>query len=205
MKNLKLGSVIALVACFLFWAGAAGADLYNNLASPVSGSDSISIFGPLYDSFSTGAGGFSLADVKVLISANPSTGSISVGLYSDSSTSPGGLLTTIGTRTDNTLPSSLSVVDFPLGSPYSLGASERYWLGIASTDGSTAVWAWALDQTALGVAGEYFAAGKSVYPNNFTGPYQMALSSTAVPLPGALLLLGPALAGLAAIRRRFKK
>jgi len=209
-KRVKTEGVMALVACFLFLAGAANAAVYQNVFGPYqmalsdtkaaiydnlgslnAGADPVvglPLFGPLADSFSTGSAGFNLADVKVLISGAPSAGFISVALYSDNSTSPGTLLRTVGSLSDNALPSSLSAVDFPLASSYALAPNTRYWLMLSSTDNSTAAWGYSFDLQATGVAGEYFANQLPV-----------------VPLPGAILLFGPGIAGLAVARRRFKK
>lgn len=207
MSQVKLTGVISLLVCLFFLAGAANAALiYDNLYSTNDGMDPVADpvvgYGPLYDSFTVGAGGFNLSDVKLLLQGTPSSGSLSVGLYSDSSTTPGGLLYAIGTLSDNALPVSLSVVDFPLGSPQALTAG-RYWLGLRSfdTNDTTALWGWSLDQLALGVPGEYLSSGGEVYSNE-GGAYQMQLSD--IPLPGAVWLLGSGLVGLVGWRR-FRK
>jgi hypothetical protein len=203
--------MITLLACFCLLAGAANAAvIYDNLSSHNDGWDGVTDLGPLSDSFSTGPAGFNLADVQLLLFGTASASSISVAVYSNVATipypSPGTLLTTIGTLSDYALPVFPLVIDFSLASPYPLAPDTRYWLTVSSTDGSTANWGWSLDQGATGVAGEYYANFNSGSNPNDTGPYQMALSDmSSVPIPGAILLFGPGLAGLAAVRRRLKK
>ena len=174
--------------------------VYDNLLSANSGADPIVGWGPpLFDSFSTGSGGFSLADVQLLLAGTPDAGSLTVSLYNDNATSPGAQLAPIGTVNDAAL-GSLGVIDLPLGSPYALAPNTRYWIVLNSTD-SSANWGWSSDQAAVGVAGEFFGHVTSVFSNS-GGPYQMRLSDTgAVPEPSALFLV---LAGgcLVAIRRR---
>ncbi len=206
MKKLKVA--IILLATLLCLASTANADvIYDNLGSFNADVDPIASFGPLANSFSTGPSGFTLADVQLLLTLNnlPPTGSVSVALYSDSSTSPGNLLLNIGTLNDSALSSALSVFDFPLASTYTLTANKRYWLEVYSLDNSAAWWGWSLDQSAIGVAGEYFY-NLDVPASNEYGPYQMKLSDTsAVPEPTTMLLLGLGLIGLAGVRRKFQK
>ena len=162
--------------------------IYDNLGSVTSGSDSLSILGPpLFDSFSTGAGGFTLADVKLLLSGTSDGASLTVGLYGDNATSPGTLLTQIGSLSDTSLSGTLTVFDFPLASSYALAPNTRYWVVLNTNNGSSAYWAWSSDQTAIGVAGEYLGHGTNVFSNT-GGPYQMRLSDLSVPEPSTLLL-----------------
>jgi len=214
MKKLEV-AIILFVPLFCL-ASAVSADvLYDNLSSYSEGVDSLAVLGPpLFNSFSTGPSGFNLVDVKLLLTGRPSPGSLSVSVYSDSSTLPGTPLLTIGTLSDNALPSTLSAVDFALGSPYALSANTRYWLVLGSTNGSTVLWSWSLDQSAVGVAGEYFGH-ESVAFLNTVGPYQMGLSGTsaapdppptsATPEPATMILLGSGLIGVLGLKRKLRK
>ena len=201
---------IIVLACTVFLAGASNAAvIYDNLYSTTKGADPVGnyngfAFGPLYDSFSTGSSSFTLQAVKVLLSGDStSSGSVTVALYNDNSTSPGTVLYTIGSISDSSLSSTLTVYDFTLATSQNLSANTRYWIGLKTSDNSTAYWAWSLDQSAVGVAGEYYANSSGVN-SNIGGPYQMQLSSNVVPLPGTAWLLGSGFLGLAGWRR-FKK
>ena len=61
--------------------------IFDNTAALTTGSDPVAppstgYFGPLYDSFTTGAGGGVLADLKVLLSGSAtSSGSFDIALY----------------------------------------------------------------------------------------------------------------------------
>ena len=217
MKKLEV-AIILFVPLFCL-ASAVSADvLYDNLSSYSEGVDSLAVLGPpLFNSFSTGPSGFNLVDVKLLLTGRPSPGSLSVSVYSDSSTLPGTPLLTIGTLSDNALPSTLSAVDFALGSPYALSANTRYWLvldSLNSTNISTVLWSWSLDQSAVGVAGEYFGH-ESVAFLNTVGPYQIGLSGTsaapdppptsATPEPATMILLGSGLIGVLGLKRKLRK
>jgi hypothetical protein len=209
MKKLKV-AIILFVPLFCL-ASAVSADVpYDNLSSHSDGVDSIAVVGPMFfDSFSTGPSGFNLVDVKLLLMGSPSPGSLTVDLYSDSSTSPGAPLLNIGTLSDNELPSTLSVVDFALGSPYALAANTRYWLVLDSLDYaniSSVLWSWSLDQSAIGVAGEYFGHDDPFVFSNIWGPYQMQLSDTpTVPEPATMILLGSGLIGVLGLKRKLRK
>lgn len=214
MNRVKLTGATAF-ACLFFLAGVAHASIIcDNLSSASNGGDPVAGWTldgwvnlpPLFDSFSSGPVDTTLLDVQLMLRGTPSSGSISVAIYSDSNTSPGTLLHTIGTLSDNLLPSTLSVVDFYTA--YPLAADTRYWIEVNSINDSTAVWSWSKDQDALGVAGEYF--GHAAYFPGYTttkdwvystndGAYQLAVIT---PLPGAVWLLGSGLAGLGLWRGR---
>ena len=93
----------------------------------------------------------------------------------------------IGNLSDTSLSGTPKIVDFTLSSPYVLAPNLRYWIVLNTTDRSSANWAYSLDQTAIGVAGELFGHGTSVF-SNVGGPFQMRLSDTAVPEPSTWFL-----------------
>ncbi|MFI5331920.1 MAG: choice-of-anchor R domain-containing protein [Desulfobaccales bacterium] len=211
MSPVKLTGMITLLACLFFLAGAAGATaVYDNLSIATGGPWQ---FGPnngtrFYDSFSTGAGGYNLGRVELLVNGSAtSTGSFTVDLYSDNSTKPGSLLTILGTVNDNAFPSTGAVATFNLSSPYALAANTRYWIEIVSNN-SAAAWDWAETSGGVGVAGEYWGdnGGDGIVPNIYhgftTNPFQMQVSDVcSVPLPPSVWLLGSGLVGLIGFRR----
>jgi hypothetical protein len=191
--------LILCVAALTFTANAT--DIYNNLASPSDGADSITGFGPLYDSFLTGGSTFDLASVGLkLFFPGPATGTFTVGLYADNSISPGALLYTIATVSDSSLTVGLNDYNYNLAAPQLLAANTRYWIGLSSSDSNT-FWSWSLDQSGIGVVGNYFANQNGVFSND-NGPYQMRVSDTTTPEPGSLVLLGTGLAGMTGLLRR---
>jgi len=217
--------LIKRVFCFLVCVGllataanAGSVILYNNLSASTEDYDEISdsIFGPLSDSFSTGASSVRLTDVKVLLELFGSpTGSVTVSLLSSNETtmpypSPGSTLLSIGTVSDTSIPPvplhTPTVVDVPVPS-YSLAANTRYWIQLGSTNGSTAGWDFSLDTSGTGVASEYFANPKfGVTPNLGNDPYQMQVSgfTGTIPEPTSVVLLGVGIGGIIVVSR-FRK
>ena len=121
--------VLAAATASLFTGSAVNADvIYNNLP-PISGStgtDQASVDGPLFNSFSTGASTTTLADVTLLLSGDPTSGSqFTVSLLRDASTSPGAVLENLGTFNDSLLSTTTSTFDVPLSTPFALAADTR--------------------------------------------------------------------------------
>jgi hypothetical protein len=209
MKRATL--VLAALALLLGGVGRARAGsiiLYNNLppAATNNRADAVFTFGPLADSFSTGGSAVNLSDVKLLLVTGTPTGSITVTLRSDSSTSPGAVLTTIGTLNDTSLTPTLTVFDFPTS--YSLAANTRYWIEVSSSNSSDAFWGSAFDASGVGVANEHFSNVNGQFPSS-EGPYQMELTAqtpaTPAPEPSTLTLLGIGSLGLLGYVRRRKQ
>ena len=188
MMSVKSTVCAVLMSCCLVSAVKAEV-LFDNLGYPSVGADGALAHGPLYASFST-VGANTLTDVSLLIGAdNPNDGgTFTIGLFSDSSTSPGSLLTALGTFDDFQLSSSLAV--FSDSVSYSLSAGTRYWIGISSSDGSV-YWSYEADDLGLGVAGEFYDNQGGVSLNS-DGAYQMELVAGTVPEPSswAMMVIG---------------
>ena len=186
--------------------------IYDNI-SPSTGAtsagdagvSSVLSHGPLSDSFSTGSAPGTLSDVKLLMSADMPTdgGSYTVSLLSDSSSQPGSVIAALGTLNDSGLMVSPteSVVDVPINSTINLAPNTRYWIEI---DGANSTANWSYDNTNVGVgtANEFNYYNGGVSPNSSFTPYQMTVTTAAVPEPTALSLVGIGVAMLASRRRR---
>ena len=192
-----------LCGAFLF-AGSmhAGIIVYDSTGQASNGADSLTQ-GALYDSFSTGANSGTLSELVLLLDGDQtSAGSIAVGLYADSSISPGALMTTLGTINDSSLTAGLSLVTVTLGTQPALSTGTRYWIGLVGTS-STGHWSYTFDTSGIGVNGEFASNFTGTFPNNPDGGYQMEVELTAAtPEPSTLILGAGALAILAAFLRR---
>jgi hypothetical protein len=192
----------ATVACGLALLLAAApticraAVIYDNLAQASAGYDGVGsgglVEGPLYDSFSTGTGSsFLLTSVQLLLSnGGGSSGTTSIGIYTNnagtSPPSPGSLFATIGTVTDTSLSGTASVWNVSLGSPLSLAASTRYWVGLSTNNGASMQWWYASSAAGTGVAAEYFSNSNGSFANAGNGPYQMSVN--VVPEPSVCVM-----------------
>lgn len=205
MKFQVRYSLTALAVSFALTCPAGAAVLFDNTLDSSIGDRSL-VPTAQFQSFSNGAGSFSLTDVKVVLNGNNTgSGSLSVSLLSDSSTSPGGLLDPIGSLSDSSLIANCNCIyDFPV-LPFALTANTRYWIALSSSNNSTANWSLEgpfLGQPLdVGVTGEFIGDSGNVMGDHGEA-FQMKVTVAAttvpsgVPEPSAALLFATGLGAL---------
>lgn len=204
-----------LFVCFLFAALSSlfgqSVILFDELNTPYAGSDSVTMFGPLGESFTTGATAVSLTDVmvKLNIAQNTATidnaaqkrragsrllqpaassgGAVTIALFSNNGLRPGTQVAQLGTVSDSSLPTSGAAqsFDLPVNPPVALTPNTIYWILVTSSNNSIAGFAWTTDTTGIGGSNEYTFYDGGVYPNigQFDGPYQMRVTAAAPATP----------------------
>ena len=142
-------------------------------------------------------------------SSSPSDGlSLAVGLYADSSTSPGALITTLGTIADSSLSASPSLVNVVLTANPTLSTSTRYWIGLSviTFNPINTSWSFENSDSGTGVAGEYYDTTGLLANSTFDTAIMMQVtegSLTSTPEPSSMALFAGALSVLAfALLRR---
>ncbi|HEX4182243.1 MAG TPA: choice-of-anchor R domain-containing protein [Caulobacteraceae bacterium] len=193
---------VALAAGLAASMGAHAADLYNDLGGVSAGEDPVHGFGPLADSFSTGASAVKLTDISVLVSGGNASSSAAwtLSVLADDGTQPGAALASY-ILSDSVLSSVGSVVT--VATSLTLSADTRYWVELSENDPSTVEWLWTRDVSGVGVANEFLSNTGGVFDNADGAPYQMEVSAGAVPEPAAWAMMLVGFGGLgAAVRRR---
>jgi len=85
-----------------------------------------------------------------------------------------------------------------------LAPATRYWIGLSSAN-TNAAWAWSVDISGPGVAGEFYSERGNTFTND-SGPYLMQISGDVVtPLPAALPLFAGGLGALGLLGWRRKR
>lgn len=195
MKLAHIALTVLISSCI------ANADtLFNNFSAASGHDDYVTAnghAGPLAASFSTGNVSLSLDSVALsLLSVDPSDGGmITVTLNGDSGTSPGTSLYMLGTVNDSSLTTTNSEYDLSV-SGVTLAANSRYWIELTDNIGTSSMrWEYAIDNSGIGAANEFYFYGGNVFPDA-DGGYIMALTGTsgvsAIPEPAtfAVTLVG---------------
>ena len=194
---------------------AAFVELYRNDTANFPGqrSDHVAVTGPLYDSFSTGSSSVDMVGGLISLSnGGVHTGSFTINLYADSSTSPGAFLATFGTFNDDVFGTATGFDLLGVSAPptLALAASTRYWIGLLDAGQSNIAWSHAPHASGTGVAGEFWANSPggvlTVNANSDAAtPFQMIIDGTTISVPEpsawAMMLLGFAGLGFLNYRR----
>ncbi|MDB5851632.1 MAG: hypothetical protein JWP29_5384 [Rhodoferax sp.] len=205
LKKLSLAAAVAL--CITATPAAQASPVYDNLGTAQVGSDPLYSYGPIANSFNTGANGSGmLTGVKALLAnfSSDIVGSLQISLHANGVNAPGAELVSLGSLSSaGVAAGAFAAYTFAPVTAFELAANTTYWIEIASASANDVFWSWSDDLSALGVAGQanYSAAlGYNLNSSSF-GPYQMAVE---VPEPGsvALVFLGLALVCANTARRR---
>lgn len=200
LKAVRVGCGLLLINLTIALPGRA-AVLYNNLGN-ASGSGYVvgasPAYTPAYQGFSTDGSSYHLTSVTVgLFYDGNDSETLTTYLYSDVGGSPGSELANLGTILDGTIV-CCGEDDIPFSSPAGvfLAANTTYFVYLQGSGPGTihnALWAAAVDDSGVGVAGQPGMGGP---------PAVMEVQATATPEPGAGLLLAIGLGLFSALTRR---
>ncbi len=208
-----LAAALAALTLSFSAMAAGGTAIYDNLASTQDGADPIFSYGPLANSFTTGADGasFALSGISALLKSDSSSivGDIRVSLHADAGNAPGAELASFGSLSSALVSTAaFGVYDFApaASSSFKLAANTSYWVEIESSSPNAIEWSWSGDLGAIGVAGQSnYSAMLGTNANLGSPPYQMAVTVSAVPEPASALLLALGLGFAGTVVRRRSK
>jgi hypothetical protein len=169
----------------------------------------LSPFGPLFASFSTGSSPTNSELITLLLGVGDNTdkGGLTVTLRKDNLDAPGAVIGQ-ASLADTDFPSSNFI--FPVEFPdlTGLSANSRYWVELSAT--GSVIWAFTLDDTGPGVAGEFEINQSAFFPNS-SGSFEMLITAdvttdgSTTPLPATLPLFATGLGGLGLLGWRRKR
>ena len=206
LRSLLIAAIVAAMS--VAPAAAHAATLFDNLAASRDGADPLLSFGPLADSFSTGAqAGLVLTQVTALLKSDNAAvvGDLRVSLHADGATGPGALIATLGTLSSAAVATAdFAAYTFKPVAGVQLAAHTTYWVQLEAVGANAVEWSWSQDLSGPGVVGgANYSATLGLSANTAAAPYQLSVAVQAVPEPAsAALMLGGA--GLLAAARRRK-
>lgn len=202
-KPLLLAATLAATMT----AAHAATTLFDNLGASRDGSDPLLSYGPLADSFRTGAqADLVLTQVTALLKSGSAdiVGDLRVSLHADSASGPGSFLAMLGTLSSAAVSTTdFAAYTFTPSAAVQLSANTTYWIEIEAVAPNAVEWSWSQDLSGTGVAGgANYNAPLGANPNSAFAPYQMSVGVQAVPEPASLALMLGGLGLVAAARRR---
>jgi hypothetical protein len=211
------GGSLALLLSLGLGQQASAVTLVENLSQSNGGTGVVAINFWEGSSFTTGSSSYNLNSATLLFQENTADPNLFLRLYSNSSGTPGTLITSFTNPTPIT--TTLTNNTFTLATPQALAANTTYWLVSGTTGGGGYDWGYttSFNQTGLPswTIGDGYVASNNQggswdsFPTD--GPYQFSLEGTtstpptSVPEPGSVVaLLGLGGLGLASSLKKRK-
>lgn len=204
-------AVVTLTAILYTAAPAVHASfVYDNLASSRDGSDPLFSYGPLANSFTTGAVVPALlTSVQALLRSGSSNvvGDFTLSLRADAGNAPGAELVALGSwSAADVSTATFGAYRFMPVTSYVLAANTTYWIEMVASAPDAIEWSWSNDLTARGVGGQFnYSAALGTNANSSFGPYQMAVDVALIPEPASMALIFTGLALLTTMSTRRRR